>query len=62
MRRRSETYTVNEITDNKICFSGGEDMYSNEYLWYRIKGKKMYLYDDIETYNKDQPDEICYRK
>ena len=58
----SETYTVNEITDNKICFSRGDDMYSKEYLWYRIKGKKMYLYDDIETYNKDQPDVIYYRK
>ena len=58
----SDTYTINEIADDKICFSGGHDMYSNEYLWYRIKGKKLYLYDEIEEYNNDQPESIYYRK
>lgn len=58
----SETYTVNEITADKICFSGGDEMYSNEYLWYRIKGKKLYLYEEFGEYNNDQPTYIFYRK
>lgn len=31
-------------------------------VWYRKKGKILYLYDSIQKYNKNQPDIIFHRK